>query len=409
MPSITLDSTPLAYRDHGGGVRKTTDLPVVVAPGTGQFADSLVIPFVDAQGDILVTRTVGGTDRYMWEESDTDNSGDPRPQTLSVDQVNQLFGSECLQTVTTDGGSGPGAMFTRFLSNKGDASNDIKYLREILADAEFGTPQVWSAFNHYNRLRFWYQPPPQILQSDPIGSTNFHVGTYLRALDGNTNSQETDNWHFYHYYNIPYLGGNWAQVLVDSHPSHQRGGRGANEQYNKTPANLDPANSAGRNYFDLLTQFYVTERNGHSSYPATCRIDGFEVYHDPNLDEDLDHIYSVWAGLHAGTDEIKLGWKRDKTQDDKTFDVKYAFSSFWDNGGFAAHGNDAPGGQNLDPPNFAGYNGLEYSAVTGGSGAAIDVSGQDAVYLAVRHQDESTRFREIRVPLTAAGVPGIGA
>jgi len=294
-----------------------------LSPAQGnQFSTSLTIPLT-IEGSIPQTRLEGGsTPRYMWEASSSNADGDSRAQTLSIDMSENIFGDSCFKTIVTESADDAGSMFTWYFTNIGTSANNIQYMREFLETEEFGNNQTWPALDTINRLRFWYQPTSEMDIADPIGNTNFHVGVDLRATDSNGLSQESDNWHFYHYYNIPYLGGNWAQMIVDNHPSHQRSASGTTEHGAKGPSNLDPTNSPGYGYFDLMTNFYVTERYPHDAYPTTSYVDGFEVYADPNGDEDIDHIYALWGGIDATTNEIVVGWKRDKTEDDKTFEVK---------------------------------------------------------------------------------------
>lgn len=402
-----------ARGDDGGplGDRGAHDLGDTA--GTGDAVEpgstNVVIPFA-VNGEIPVTRIEAEEPRRMWEASIAASNGDPRPQTLGVNDLDQLFGSDCLQTIVT-GGSAAGSMFTWYLTNTG--FNYIWYMREFLADPDWGGSATWQ-LRQYNRMRFWYRPPDEIVQADPVGSSNFHVGTYLRGTDAPYSNQESDNGHFYHYYNIPPLGGGWAQVFIDPHPSHQRGDSGSVEHGWMVPGN--PAfdafsGSTTHNYFDLMTNFYVTERHQNSDYPSVSLVDGFELYHASDEHEDLDHVYQLWAGVDLSRTpvEIVIGWKRDKAEDDKTFHLKYAFSSFQANGGFANHGRDAPNGLGVDPPNVGGYNGVEYRVALGAGESQIDATDLDSVFFAIQHQDETVRFREIRIPLTSNGYPDIGA
>ena len=171
-------------------------------------------------------------------------------------------------------------------------------------------------------------------------------------------------------------------------------------------SNLDPATS-DHNYFDLMTNHYFNDRYGVSSYPSTFKIDGVEVYEDANTNEDVNHIYNLWAGVHATDNDIYIGWCRLKTEDSKTFAVKYAFSSFHANGGFSSHGTSAPSGSAVAPLGTAGYNIVQYINALGAGAGEINITGEDAIYMAIQHQDEATLFREIRVPLTTAGYSGV--
>lgn len=403
MPAIAIDSVARTYYDHGNGVRRTY-------PPAPASNDIINLPLT-VGGIIPVTRMEGGsTPRYMWEVREADNSGDPRPQTLSVNTTDQLFGSDCLQVITDSTAGNAGSMFVNYLNNFGENVNDIRYIRETLENASFGGVADQWTLKRYNKMRIWYKPPPELVKNPTLGNTNFHVGTFLRQIGDSYTSAQTGG-HWYHYFNIEQLDGNWAQIIVDSHPSHiNTGASGTDEHGNLAPGNpkFDAFNgSDAHNYFDLLTQIYATERNANSAYPSTSLIGGVQFYHDSNTDEDLDHIYSIWGGVKASTNEVIVGWKRDKNEDDKTFNVRYSFSRFEDNGGWSS-GIDAPNGQSIDPPHLGGYNGVEYRCVLGAGVGEINATGQDVLFIAIKHQDETTRYREVAIPLTTAGYAQVG-
>lgn len=413
-------------------VEKTWTLPVAVdgrrysdpsrAPidnSLNQFPGSLIAPFVaPGTNAIPVTRTVSGSSEFRWDPDYTDNGGNPRPQTLTIDNVEQLFGSECLKIVCTQPESGDltgqlqGTMYIQARTNIGAVTNNIRYQRQMLETETFGNSQTWPALNTINRLRFWYRPPAEIQNTNPERH-NFHVGTYLRSAAAASDSEggSYPMGHYYHYYSVPYLNGGWVQIIVDPHPNHHNvNSNGGNDYGVLTPADLDPSGSPGYGYFDLLTRFYVTHRYAPSAYPNTHYLDAFEFIAD-NRDEDIDNIYNPVFGFDPVASEIYVSWRRSKNDTTTQFNVKYAFASFHDNGGFAAYGTAAPNGQNLDPPgdsNPSGYNGMWYTATIGVGVGEIDATGQNGVYIAVQCESETTRFREFYIPLNDNGLPRVG-
>ena len=151
--------------------------------------------------------------------------------------------------------------------------------------------------------------------------------------------------------------------------------------------------------------FYLDYLDEDAPVPANFYIDGVELYEDPH-DEDIEHIYSLSGVYNPDEDEIVVAWQRDKNLSNKTTSVKYAFSSFHQNGGFAAHGENVPECQDLMPFNPAaipnGYNTQQCRATI------PNPNNNDFVYIALKHEDEATRFREISIPLNENGYPVLG-
>jgi len=203
------------------------------------------------------------------------------------------------------------------------------------------------------------------------------------------------------YYNLGHEGENWQQVIVDAHPNHQRSASGNLEHAMiKEPF---PSTDPGKTYFDTMTYFYFHHKHSPTTFPAVFYFDGVEFYHDPN-DEDVEQIYSLHGVYNTETAETVVGWKRNKNTSTKSFDVRYAETSFHTADTFINHGSPAPGGTGILPysstaPN--GYNGIEYRGL-------IDVTGKDFIYVAIKHEDSVSRFREIKIPVTSYGYPKIG-
>ena len=343
--------------------------------------------------DIPVSRpsqTPPGGD--LWRNNQTDTDGVDRPATLATTLEEVLYGTRSMRLERLFGQS-PQAFQLFLYNNFGGATNDW----QNVSDRAVG----WQ-FNVVNRMRTWFKAPPQMTQSSNVANSNFHVGTYLRDSNEPKTEQETGNGHWYHYYNIGYEGEMWHQILVDSHPSHHRGASGNVEHPNITEPypSVDP----GRTYFDMMTYFYYHHKNVDSAMnPAVYYFDEVEFFVDTN-DEDIEQIYAVQGIFNTITGEVVVGWKRNKVTSTKSFDVRIADSSFHAAGGFLTHGSPAPNGTGMLPnstfsPN--GYNGMEYREV-------IAPAGRDFIYVAIKHEDSPTRFREIRIPFTPAGYPIIG-
>lgn len=225
------------------------------------------------------------------------------------------------------------------------------------------------------------------MQSE-VKQTNFHFGTYVRNTGQPRKSSESDNGHFYHYYNLPSLDGVWHQVIVDTHPSHQRGFSGSIEHGDK-----EYPFGSGEKYFDLMTRFYVQVKSKPTTYPTAYYIDGLEFYNDPNP-ENIDQIYSLHGSYSPVIDSILVGWLRNKNEDSVKHEVRYSYTDIHDVGWDAAI--TAPDGI-VSPPGMGGYNGMEYST------NKINTSGKSVVYIAIKPQN-SNLFRQIAIPVS--GGPG---
>lgn len=329
---------------------------------------------------IPIVRTDGGTDYELWYHNDV---AEVPPGTCVTDTANALFGTYCLKNTVTGGTGDSLGTSVIFYNNNGGGTNNWRYLRDYPGFTEL---------KKYNRMRFWAKFPSSKVRKNN-GSHNFHFGTYCRNTSTPYTSSESDNWHFYHYYDVGYSD-NWQQFIVDMHPNHQRSAGGGVEHGVKTDL------ETGYDYFDLMTWVYFEDKDALAA-DATFYFDKIELYEE-TFDEDEDHIYSL-TGVKSNVvpNQIEVTWSRDKTEDSKTFDVKYAFTSFYENGGWS-HGTAAPAGTGISPMDIGGYNLVEYVTT------AIDLTGQDVIYIAVKHQDETTRFRQIAIPLTAAGYQTVG-
>jgi hypothetical protein len=135
--------------------------------------------------------------------------------TLSVTTATAHDGTHALQAHITQGNA-----YVQFYTYS-NAHGGWGWMHDFLAAG------TWTP-NTYNRLRFWVKVPPGITL-DSIGQHNLEIGTFERALRyGDWAGHEDGGGHWYHFFNLPYTGA-WHQVIVDSHPNHQRGGSGATE------------------------------------------------------------------------------------------------------------------------------------------------------------------------------------
>lgn len=321
--------------------------------------------------------------RGVWEVSvESPRTGLPRPQTLSVGVGQGIFGANknALRVDVQESTHGSGGTFLRLHNAHG--ATGYWFVRDYAN---------WTDLKRINRMRFWMRVHDGYLERNS-NQANFHVGTFLME-SGGSSTGESNNWHFYHVYNIEYTD-SWLQVIVDTHPHHIRGADGSVEQNDKIE--MEP----GYGYFDLLTYFYFAFIDSSSIDPHTNVFDGIEFYEV--VGEDTDHIHSM-SGTYSAAGELILKWRCRKDETDTFFQVKYSFSSFHENGGFG-FGSLAPGGDSvtcistLVPSGFAG---VEYRT------KEINLRGQTAIYFAVKHESQATKFREFRIPLTLDALPAL--
>lgn len=315
----------------------------------------------------------------LWNQYTGDPTDGPDPGTESINTTAGLYGNNALEIEIT---STPANVYMQFYPAL--SSTEIAFAREFVTGYQLDT---------YNRLRFWAKLPDGLTRSGG-GITNLHFGTYYRASNGDRSGFESGGNHYYHYHDVESSNGAWHQFIIDWHPSHIRGQNGNTEHGEKQY----PSSEAGFNYFDLLTRFYFDAEGSVASAGDKFLFDGFEFYHEPNT-ENVAQIYSLNAVFDPTTNKISVNWNRNKDENSINHEVRYAFTSFHDNGGWT-HGNAAPSGT-VVPPSTGGYNQMYYDTT------AIDVTGEDAIYIAIKPTN-SALFRQIRVPLTSAGYPAIG-
>lgn len=249
------------------------------------------------------------------------------------------------------------------------------------------------AFNTYNRLRFWIKTP-STWKAATGGSENIQVGTYVRSSHGDSGgagaeeSGEGGN-HFYHFFNVPHTD-SWYQVIVDTHPSHQRGGPGAMEWTDHAHFSGEPSWT----YFDALSRWYidttVSSANSGLSFPNDFYIDDIEFFSEDDSTSDVDHIYSINGGFDVTSGTVYVGWSHPKNDGSTKAQVVYAFSDLHALG--FANGTVFPGTSGGLTPQGDVY------ACELLSTNAIDVSGHKTIYIGIQ-QAGDTGFRQIAIPL----------
>jgi hypothetical protein len=318
--------------------------------------------------------------RYLWNQYPSDFTEGPDPGEASITTEERHDGSHSLKVTVQHANTGAGGnVYLQFYPHDGTFWHWMREYTQARSNWTFDT---------YNRLRFWVKVPRGMQKAGP-GRANLDVGTYLRRSNGSRTNAEDGGSHWYHEFNIPYTG-QWHQVIVDTHPDHQRGANGGTEHGDQEYV----TGERGYNYFDALTRFYISGRGGLAagSYPARFYFDGFELYRETGA-ENIAQIYSLNGVYVPSTNEIYVGWQRDKNDNAVKHEVRYAFQSIHDIGWASA----TPAPDNIvSPPGWQGYNGMEYST------KKLNVSGRKVVYIAIKPQN-SNRFRQIAIPLSGTG------
>ncbi len=363
MAIKTIDENSLTYVEQGSGVFKTASVGALEAVLDGF-----------EQASIRQARSDTGPGfeykEAMWHTAfEGDRNG---TETLTTDEAK--VGSKSVKF--TCNSSVFNANFYNTIS-----SVEKAYARELAID-----PGAWQ-LNTYNRMELWVLLPPGV-EKQPTTTTNFHIGTYYRPTTGARNDNETiGGWHLYHYYNLEYTG-RWHKLLMDFHPSTSRAGgpwpRGSDEvgvlEY--------PTNEPGYNYFDLLTSMYFRILFDRPSYPVDMYMDNVRFYKEPNL-ENEDQVYSINGVYVPTTNELQVGWKRNKEDGGVIYEVYYAFSDIHTLGITGA--TLAPSGS-LSTIG-TGYNGMEYVNNT------ISMGANTSIFIAIKPVN-STLFKQIEIPLT---------
>ncbi|OUR99225.1 hypothetical protein A9Q81_11665 [Gammaproteobacteria bacterium 42_54_T18] len=433
-------SAPLKQNPNIGGamwgMHPDGDAPEIVVN-----LNSLVFDNFEGYTDDIIpilrsTQSEGDIPKYFQKDADT--SGDRRDGTAYISSANVLFGTRSLRidvdTGQINGGNGAagdaGSLFLSYYNQ--DQAGQYTQLRDVVPGWQNKT---------YNMMRYWIWTPSSTVvaattaseaasgfpytnnEGQPDGASNHDIGVYLRRPGSGNGTKETDNFKLYHYYNLDYVG-NWICVEVDTYPDAQRGddeadGDPGNWLYpmeNTFGGNSYPdytGDTQAENYWDMATYWYISDRYGVNNYPSTWDIAGIEFYTEDYFDIDFANIKSV-AHTHrkdpGNEDTIWVQWGRNEemSKTDGIYSVKYAYTSFYKNGGFAAHGTEAPTSKSLHAwnavqgMNSGGHNKVHYQS------DQLPLAGHDAIYIAMKLNSQATAFREVRIPLTQAGYPKLG-
>jgi len=333
---------------------------------THALAQSYVLDDFESGSIRIVQPNTSGPNKYLWNLYNGVGSGN-----TSITTAESYSGSHSLRSTLTSGNWQ--FQFYSYTEGQSGFSNDWQFMRRFVTNpSSYQTGKV-------NRMRFWIKLPPGLSASG--GDHNFELGTYVRC--SSCSGAETGGGHFYHFYNFASTG-EWEQVIVDTHPDHERGASGNSE----LPDQLHPSGEQNYTYFDLMTRFYLDFPYEDFRYPADFYMDGFELYVEPNP-ENVDQVRSLHAVYVPDTNEIRVGWTRKKNEDNVRHEVRYSFSDIHANGWNSA--TSAPNGV-VSPPSSGGYNGMIYRTT------GIDVSGRSQVYIAIKPQN-SNLFRQIVVPV----------
>lgn len=304
---------------------------------------------------------------------------------------NLVFGTNNTTIATEDKHDGVSALRNRYqgsseswqfqfyptTENLSGWPNDVNFARKFVTN-----PSGW-VMNRINRMRIWIKLPSN-LREDGGGSHNFEIGTYVRC--SSCGRYEDGGSHFYHFYDLATTGA-WHQLIVDTHPNHERGDDSNAERGEQ----LHPTGENGYNYFDLLTRFYLDFPYVTGSgfpVPADFYIDGVEFYEETRQ-ENIAQVYSLHSVYVQATNTVKVGWMHSK-QDATRHEVRYAFSDIHGMGW--ANATAAPNGV-ITPPNTGGYNGMTWST------NQLNLSGRSTLYVAIKPQN-SNLFRQITIPIS---------
>jgi hypothetical protein len=237
-------------------------------------------------------------------------------------------------------------------------------------------------FNTYNRLKFWVKLPPGINRVGG-GKQNTTFGTYYRKRIGDKSSAESGGNHPYHFYDLESTG-EWHQIIVDTHPNHIRGATGSREHGNMSHPTKEP----NINYFDSMTRFYFDMEGNAPNKPVDFYFDDFELY-TANPNENIEQVYSLHGVYVKKSNQIIVGWMRDKNQNAIKHQVRYAFHDIYDIGWDLAL--KAPAGI-ITPNGWGGHNGMNYRT------NKILMQNHKMLFLAIKPEN-SDKFSQIEIPL----------
>lgn len=316
--------------------------------------------------------------RTLWSVfTDTSRGGAPQAvPTLSTDQA--VSGVKSLKvTATGPGGSDPSILYVQLQPYYQNAGGWQFMHQQIVA----GTWKLGT----FNRARIRIKIPnvPGVAGLSRSGGFNFNIGTYLADPDdGQRVGGETNNNHYYHFYNLPVLG-TWHELIWDTHPNHLRGNSGSTELGDRQAS---PLGQAGWWYHDHVTRFYMQMAGTAASYPVSTYIDAITFFTAPP-DENIQQVYGLNWTYQPSTNYLYVGWMRRKEQESTNHEVRYAFSSIR-----ALGWNNATPWGTVSPMGSSGYNSMFIESNT------LPLVGQTEVFVGIRPVGATT-FREVRIAL----------
>jgi hypothetical protein len=359
-------------------------LPIILALSAGEaMAQSYVLDDFEAgTRRIVQPQSTADNLKYLWGLYS--NGAGP----VSIVTSDAHSGTHALQATQASGTNWQFQLYTytEFLPGW---TNGWKYMRTFVNNPSMvptGGVPAWP-LNKVNRLRFWIKLPPGYSLAFP--NHNIEFGTYIRGLSTGENVAESNNQHYYHFFDLRSTG-HWEQCIVDTHPDHQRGTSGGIE----VPDNPDQVNDPfpGYNYYDMMTRFYIDIP--YSAVRGDILVDDFELYQETNP-ENTAQVRSLHAVYLPETNGIEVGWTRPANQAGIAHEVRYAFTSVHALGWANA---TVPSNTVVADQGNGGYNGMRWT------GTAINLAGHDKIYIAIKPQNSSL-FREITVPLSGSSTP----
>ena len=344
------------------------------------MADSII--YEDFSSPDLITHPVSG-DALIYSQYEGSPNQDPGEEEIGTESITTLdqFVGERSFRIKLEGGAVYGDHRTKDIGN-----NESYYTRELAIE----NGHTWN-IDTLNRIRFFIKPPVG-MQISTTGQEDFYVGTYARRTDDNRVSDESDNGHWYHFYN-PQIEDKWNICIWDFHPNTRRGASGNVEQGIIERPFPDEPNPL-MNYLDLLTRFYFRSRGILSSgYPANWFIDHITIYEDDIETEiALDTVYSLTGGYDDVTNTFGVSWRRNKDEQGD-HEVRWFPTSIHTQGW--ANANSTSGNIISPLSSGGGYNAMIYSTTE------IDADGADYIYFAIKPlANADADFREIPVPVT---------
>ena len=201
-------------------------------------------------------------------------------------------------------------------------------------------------------MRFQVKVPTGFTNDETGGDHSIEVGTFLHNgsnTDGPWSGSDNNNWHFYHFFDIP-GDGLWWQCIVDTCPDHQRGESGSVEQGDQE---FPDSGNLNHNYFDMMSAFYWDYVYQGSTAGLVTQLKPFTFFYEDNSSVPIRQVRSLSGAFDAATNTIKLHWNRRKDQSGLEYTVRYSYSQI---GTFS----NATLAGTFDSPDTADYNGVYF-------------------------------------------------